>query len=135
MIYSALKAAHVASVIIFVGGVLVDAVFLSIASGSGQPAISAVRRWGRTVTTPAMLLAWTLGLTMALQQGWFASFWLPTKLAFVLLLSALHGMQSGRLRRLEGGQTPAPNAMVRLGGLLTVGSVVAIAFLAVMKPG
>ena len=56
-------------------------------------AVSAVRAWDQWLTTPAMLLVWGLGLTLALSQGWFFSHWLQVKLVFVLALSALHGVQ------------------------------------------
>ena len=39
-----------------------------------------------------MLLVWALGLTLATAGHWFADGWLQAKLAFVLILSGLHGV-------------------------------------------
>lgn len=133
-LYPWLKALHVASVIIFVGGVLSVSVFLAAVTGSGAESSAiaqAVRRWDQAVTSPAMLLVWALGLVMAIHAGWFASLWLQAKLVLVLILSAIHGVQSGKLRRLAGG-ADASRANF---GLLILGSVLIVATLAVVKPG
>ena len=128
--YIWLKAFHVAAAITFVGGVLGAAVFLA-AARPGCAEAGAVHRWDRKVTTPAMLLAWALGLTLALMGGWFRGGWLFAKLAFVVALSGTHGMQSAKLRRLAGGV--AAGRSPRLAPLV-VGSVVAIAVLVIVKP-
>ena len=130
--YAWVKALHVAAAIIFVAGVLGAAVFMAAAQPGCAGTARAIHRWDRTVTTPAMLLAWALGLTLALMGRWFHGGWLPAKLAFVVMLSGLHGVQSARLRRLAGGV--AALAPLRLAAPLVVGCAVAIAVLAVAKP-
>ena len=127
-----LKALHVAAAITFVGGVLGAAVFLAAAQPGHAETARAIHRWDRTVTTPAMLLAWALGLALALRGGWFHGGWLFAKLAFVIALSGLHGVQSAKLRRLAGGL--AATTPPRLVAPLVVGCTVAIAILAVVKP-
>lgn len=147
MSYLWLKALHVAAAITFVSGVLGVAVYLAAlgavgASSPGGPhaggeaivrASVVVRRWDRAVTTPAMLIVWTLGLALARQGGWFAFGWLQAKLACVLLLSGVHGMQSGALRRAAGGASP-PRPALRVIGPVILGLVAAIAVLVVVKP-
>ena len=123
MTYLWLKALHVAAALTFVGGTLADA--LALAGGQ-----SVSRRWSRTVTTPAMLLVWALGLTLALRGGWFSSRWLQVKLAFVVVLSGLHGVQSGLLRRMAGGRQP-PESW-HLAAPAIVAMAVAIALLVVV---
>lgn len=113
MTYLLLKACHVAAVMVWVGGMLAAAL-------GGAP------RWDRLVTTPAMLLAFALGLALAMTGGWFPQAWLITKLAVVLALAVLHGVLSGRLRR---GQAPPRHAAV-----LVVAGAAVIALLAVVKP-
>ena len=132
-LYPWLKALHVASALIFVGGMFAVAVFLGAASA--QPAADAalargVRRWDQAVTTPAMLLTWALGLTLASSGGWLADGWLWAKLILVVVLSLIHGIQSGRLRRLSGGAAVPPLVLAPL----ILGCVAAIAVLAVVKP-
>jgi uncharacterized membrane protein len=142
-LYPWLKAAHVAMAVIFVGGLLMESVVLWAAArpqvGSGPestlaPFLRAARRWDHSVTGPALLLVWALGLTLAIQGHWFRSFWLPAKLVVVVALSALHGFQSGALRRLAGGGAAAPGRVRDLAGPAIVVAVVAIALLAVLKP-
>jgi putative membrane protein len=133
--YPWLKALHVAAAMTFVGGMLGVAVHLRTPSASDEPSPKAhriVRAWDRTVTTPAMLIVWALGLTLVLRGGWFVSGWLAVKLALVAALSVIHGVQSGRLRRLVGGaELPSwPRAIAPI----ILGLLTAIAVLVVAKP-
>ncbi|WP_298686979.1 CopD family protein [uncultured Sphingomonas sp.] len=135
--YRALLALHLIAVPLFVSGVLVTALILpSLAAGEETPRRQAerhrVRRWNLILTTPAMLVVWVVGLTLAAEGGWFAAGWLHAKIALVVLLTGLHGMQSGRLRRLDrvGGVTRAPVWPVPAILLLAV----AIVALAIIKP-
>ena len=132
-LYPWLKALHVASALIFVGGVFSLSMFLAAASAepaTHAPLARAIRRWDQAVTTPAMLLVWAFGVMLASSGGWFSNGWLQAKLVLVVALSAIHGIQSGRLRRLSGGSA-AP--ALRLFPLV-LGCVIGIAALAVVKP-
>lgn len=131
-LYPWLKALHVASALVFVGGVIGVAVFLTAASAdaANAPLAQRIRRWDQAVTTPAMLLVWAFGLTLALSGGWMSSGWLQAKLVLVVIVSAIHGMQSGRLRRLSGGAASKPLALPPV----ILGCVIGIAILAVVKP-
>jgi uncharacterized membrane protein len=136
--YPWLKALHVASALLFVGGLVAETAFMASLPTAEEPtldqrnAVSAVRAWDQWLTTPAMLLVWGLGLTLALSQGWFSSHWLQVKLVFVLALSALHGVESGALRQLAGGGGRVRKQTVPT--LVILISVVSIAVLAVVKP-
>ncbi len=131
-LYPWLKALHVASAMIFVSGVLGVAVFLNVAGLDHADLARSARRWDQRVTTPAMLLVWTLGLSLALMGGWFREGWLIAKLGFVVALSGVHGVQSAKLRRIAGGVSAAPASS--LSALLIIGSVVVIVVLVVVKP-
>jgi putative membrane protein len=139
--YLWLKAFHVAAVIGWIGGMSVSSLFISMLVVSSRPLaagesrmIEIVRAWDRKVTTPAMLLAWALGMTMAVQAGWFSSRWLMVKLVLVFGLSALHGVQSGTLRRMARGANRSPPAFPRYAASAILMAIVAIAVLAVIKP-
>jgi uncharacterized integral membrane protein (TIGR00701 family) len=142
MDYLWLKALHIAAVVTWIGGMLVAAVSIAaVTEARGQQEIAIrsallerVRRWDRRVTSPAMLLVWILGLTLALTGGWFPQVWLLAKLTLVLLLSALHGVLSGRLRRLAHSQEPAPPALLRHAGAAVVIATFVIVAIAVTKP-
>ncbi|HXQ07861.1 MAG TPA: CopD family protein [Bradyrhizobium sp.] len=139
--YLWLKAFHVAAVIGWIGGMLVSSLFIAMHFTSSRPLaagesrmIEIVRAWDRKVTTPAMLLAWALGMTMAVQAGWFSSRWLMIKLVLVFGLSALHGVQSGTLRRMARGANRSPPAHLRYAASAILVAIAAIAVLAVVKP-
>jgi putative membrane protein len=139
--YLWLKAFHVAAVIGWIGGMSVSSLFIAMHVTSSRPLaagesrmIEIVRAWDRKVTTPAMLLAWVLGMTMAVQAGWFSSRWLMIKLVLVFGLSALHGVQSGTLRRMARGANRSPPALLHYSAPAILMAIAAIAVLAVVKP-
>lgn len=141
MVYLWLKALHVTAVVAWVGGMLVSAVTIAAFTG-GRPAttpdqatlLGSVRQWDRRVTSPAMLLVWGLGLTLAYQASWFREPWLMLKLALVLALSALHGVLSGTLRRLARTQAAPLSDLLGRAPLVIVAVVLVIAVLVVVKP-
>jgi len=133
-LYPWLKALHVASAIVFAGTVLALSSFLAMTASIGGNASSMARhvlRWQQVLVTPAMLSTWMLGLLLATAGGWFPDAWLVVKLAFVLLLSALHGMLAGRVRRLSVGGAARP---LRSVPIIVLICLTGIAVLAVVKP-
>ena len=142
MTYLWLKAAHVASVLLFVGGIV--ALLSAVAAlgtrraGEVDPAASlraTVRRWDARVTLPAMIATWGFGLWVAVSGGWFASGWLQAKLLLVALLSGLHGVLAGRLRRVDPEAQPASGKPSSIPTTLTLLSLLGIVLLAIVKPG
>ena len=133
--YRAVLALHLVAVALFVSGLLVTALVLPTlaASAPGSPERRRIRRWNLAVTTPALLLVWAAGLTLAAEGGWFAAGWLHAKIALVVVLSGLHGMQSARLRRLD---RPAASPRVQPRWPVPVILLLALAIvgLAVVKP-
>lgn len=142
MIYPWLKALHVAAILIWMGGLLLVAMTIQAfarakvsVDGAGLPsALVLIHRWDRNVTSPAMLLAWGLGIAIAMQGGWFGALWLTLKLGFAVFLSAMHGIAAGTLKRLVRGGLPASSFALRYLPLATVASMVVVAVLAVVKP-
>jgi putative membrane protein len=139
-VYLWLKAFHIAAAMTWISGMV--AAGLVVASSLTCASIQAtqdaryleiIRRWDRCVTLPAMLVAWGLGLVMAIQAGWFGSAWLTIKLAIVGALAALHGLLSGMLRRLSASADQPPAAL-RYAAPATILGVVMIAMLVVIKP-
>jgi putative membrane protein len=132
MDYNAIKSLHVLVVVIFFGGMVANGCVLA-ASGSAV-SVRLARRWNRLLVTPAMLLVWALGITLAVEGGWFVASWLNVKLVLVLALSALHGIQSGTLRRMAADPARKPGIVARLSAPLALLMVAGIVFLAVAKP-
>jgi len=131
--YSWIKALHVVSVMTFVGGMLGVAIFLYATDSADIVAARRVRVWDQRVTTPAMLCAWALGLWLGLRGDWFREWWLVGKLVLVVALSALHGIQSGKLRTLAGGRPDGRKRGMAI-PLLIVASVAAVVVLVIVKP-
>ncbi|RRN79385.1 hypothetical protein EIM50_08955 [Pseudoxanthomonas sp. SGD-10] len=135
-IYPYLVAAHVTAVVFLVGGLLaqermVNAISLSPPEEQAGM-LAALQRFERTVTTPALLLTWIFGLSLALGAGWLSSPWLIVKLIFVVALSAFHGVRSGRIRRcLRTGASVEKIPGAELG---IVVAMLVIAILAIVKP-
>jgi putative membrane protein len=140
-VYLWLKSLHVAAALTWVGGILIAAVVIESTRVTklqsqlyNELLLRAVRRWDRRVTTPAMLIVWSLGIVMAVQAGWFGHTWLNLKLAIVFALSALHGILSGLLARLAGGNDKNIAPVFRYAAPATIVCVAVIAVLAVAKP-
>jgi len=115
MTYQLLKMLHVAAVVTWLCGSLFVSLFLlssqppdSDEAPKERKMLGALRRWTLFVTTPAMVLAWLVGLHLAMTFGWFAMDWLWIKVALALALSALLGIQSAALRRLAQGSAKRP---------------------------
>ncbi len=137
MEYLWLKAFHVAAVATWIGGMLMLSLAVAAlpASAPGNsPVIDAVARWNRFVTSPAMLLAWGLGVALAIQGDWFTEPWLLIKLPIIFALSGVHGALSGRLRRRIGDTTQTLSAPLKYAGEMTIVTIVVVAILAVVKP-
>lgn len=131
---------HVAAVTVWIGGMLVSAILISAldaeTAADGVPAriLRAVSRWDRRVTSPAMGLAWILGLTLVFQGGWGAEPWLATKIAVVVALSALHGRLARALRQLPEPGRPPVSGLLRFSPLAVIAGMIAIVTLVVVKP-
>jgi len=135
-LYPFLVAAHVTVVVFFVGGMLGYNRMIAGMSGktpeTQAPILIALIGFDRLIVTPALLLTWAFGVTLALWADWFASPWLMTKLVIVVALSAFHGMQSGQVRRsIRYGKPVKP---IRGLGIGIVIAMLIIGILAIAKP-
>ncbi len=140
MIYVALKALHVIAITAFAAGLLSNALVLQIVR-SNMPVdtmrsrvVSVARRWDRRATTPALALLWAAGIALAIEGRWFGHLWLTLKLVVVVALSGLHGMQSGRLRRLEVQAGNDEARATAFSPSVVLGAVAIAIVFAVLKP-
>ncbi len=98
MLYNSIKAFHIIAVIAWMAGMLyLPRLFVyhcEAAPGSPQSETFKVmeRRLLKAIINPAMVVTWVLGLTLAWDGGWFASYWLQAKIALVLAMSGAHGL-------------------------------------------
>jgi putative membrane protein len=98
--YLWIKAFHIIAVIAWMAGMLyLPRLFVyhcAAEPGSKQSETFKVMelRLLRIIMTPAMIIAWVLGLWLVLEGGFLRSGWFHGKFALVLGLTALHGLFS-----------------------------------------
>lgn len=141
MAYLLIKSLHLALVLFWVEGMVVQAFVLAAADKLPGPALPQelarlrlLRKWERLLTTPAMVGALASGVYLATSAGWFGSGWLSVKLALVLVLAAVHGMQAGRLRRLAEAAGEVTEARPMRLMPVVLAAPVLIILLVVVKP-
>lgn len=128
--YEVATALHIVSVIIWIGGMLFASILLA-----RQPAtaVSSLRAAFRLLLTPMMLVVWALGLYLAVSGGWFSQGWLHAKLLVVVILSGLHGMLIGQMRKAEAAGFVPGGMLQAMPWVAGVGTLVAVG-LAVLQP-
>jgi putative membrane protein len=100
MLYSWLKAVHVVAVISWIAALLylprLMVYHCEAETGSRQSETFKVmeRRLLRVIATPAMIVAWFSGLWLIYETGGLGAGWLHAKLALVVVLSGLHGVNA-----------------------------------------
>lgn len=140
-LFALVKTAHVVAVMLFLGGTLLSCMVGRVVcqhphlnNPQNRALLVGVHRWDRTVTSPALLFVWVLGVLLAVWSGAFPSAWLSVKVAIAIALSMLHGLQSASVRRLIGGQQVAAWSL-GLAPAMTVAGLASLAVaLVVVKP-
>lgn len=117
MAHQWLNVIHLITGMVWLGGLLMMAVVV-MACGAGNTSnytslLAQVRRWSRSVTSPAMLILWACGLAMIVSHGGGLPLWLILKIVVLVVLSGLHGMLSATLRRLAEGQNKPLRPFIR----------------------
>lgn len=137
MLYLVLKSIHVAAVIVWMSGMIfAPAALARMQAGGGvtRPQAEALFNVFRILVSPAILIAWLIGLWLAWDAGYFRDGWLHGKLALAFLVSGLHGVVSGQLRKLAAGTIRRPSALVLNMHWIVIVSVALIALLVIVKP-
>ena len=92
------------------------------------------RRLLRFIMTPAMILTWLLGLTLAWQTGYYAAHWLQAKFVLVLLMSGAHGMMSRFVKDFAADKNRKSQKFYRIFNEVPTVLMILIVLLAVLKP-
>ncbi|WP_345773724.1 CopD family protein [Azospirillum endophyticum] len=131
---------HVTAVTLWILGMSAAAILISAldATTAAEPGparlLRAAYRWERRVTSPAMGLAWLLGITLVVVGGWGFEPWLVAKVIIVTALSALHGKLAAGLRRLGQADARPVSPLLRFSPLAVIAGAIAIVTLVVVKP-
>ena len=139
MTYLWIKAAHVTSLIVWMGTQLCLPPLLSWLAGAPSAVrdrlAARLRRRVRTVANAAMLGTWGFGLALMTLGGWAADGWMQLKLALVFALSGVHGVWSAHLRRLAEEWDYRPPDWFGRAAAAQLVAVALVATLVTVKPG
>ncbi len=138
--YPWIKAVHVIAIIAWMAGLLyLPRLFIyhcDAAPGSVQSETFKVmeQRLLGIIMTPAMVIAWVLGLWLAWSGGHLASAWFLAKFALVIGLSAVHGYFSGAARRFAEDKNDKPPRHWRIVNEVPTLLMIGIVILVIVKP-
>jgi putative membrane protein len=140
MLYEILKALHIVAVIAWMAGLLyLPRLFVyhaDAAKGSAQSETFKVmeRRLLRGIMNPAMILVWAFGLATAWKGELWPAHWLQAKLALVVLLTGVHQLYGRWRKDFEADRNTRPARFYRWWNEVPTVLMIAIVFLAVLKP-
>lgn len=146
--YPWVKAAHLIFVIFWMAGLFMLPRFLVYhqealtGRGGGSPEAAAwVEREAKIrsiILTPALVVVWALGLTLAANAGLFSGVpglgWLHVKLVLVVVLSGYHGWAVGYSRKLAAAKPTLSGKQLRMINEVPAVLVTLIVILAIVQP-
>jgi putative membrane protein len=138
--YVWLKAGHIIFVIFWIAGLFMLPRFYvyhqEAAPGSEEEArwIERERRLRHIIVTPAMIMVWLLGLSLAWVTDAWTQPWFIAKLLLVLVLSGYHGWMIGYGRRLAAGQRSVSDRALRMMNEVPGIVVVLVVVLVIVRP-
>lgn len=140
MTYAWIKAAHLIFVIFWIAGLFMLPRYYvyhqESAAGSEEERrwIDRERKLRTIILTPAMILVWILGLTLAWITGAWAEGWFHAKLMLVIGLSAYHGYMVGYGKKLARGERPVSGKALRLMNEVPGIATALIVILVIVRP-
>lgn len=135
-----LKAFHIMAVISWMAGLFylprLMVYHADCAIGSEQSETFKImeRRLLKAIMTPAMIVSWVLGLSVAYRYELFSDGWLHAKLVVVFLLSGFHGRLARHVRAFALDENKHSSRYFRIINEVPTLAMVAIVILVVMKP-
>lgn len=138
--YLWLKALHVIAVISWMAGLLyLPRLFVyhcEAAPGSATSEQFKVmeRRLLKAIMTPAAVIAWALGLTMAVVGGLFHDGWFHVKLSLVVLMTIAHYMMVRWKDDFAADRNTRPQRFFRIMNEVPTLLMIGIVILVVVKP-
>jgi len=131
---------HVLSIITWMAGLFYLPrlfVYHAQANATGEPAETfkvMERRLLKAIMNPSMIVAWVLGLALALHIGAFAQGWFHAKLLLVVIMSVLH-MAMGKWRKdFEAGRNKHDHKFYRVMNEVPTVTLILVVILVKAKP-
>jgi len=138
--YEWIKAGHVIFVIFWIAGLFMLPRYY-VYHQEAAPGSAEERRWidrerklRNIIITPAMILVWVFGITLATIGHWWTSGWLELKFALVIALSAYHGWMIRYGKKLARGERPVSGTALRMMNEMPGIATAAIVVLVIVKP-
>ena len=135
-----IKTLHIVAVISWMAGMLyLPRLFVYHAGAKAGSEVSETlkimeRRLLKAIVTPAMLLAWASGLTLAYREGYLLSPWLHAKLVCVVALTVVYGYFVAATRAFAEDGNRRSHALYRVLNEVPTLLMIFIVVLAVFKP-
>ena len=139
-IYLFLKSGHVIFMVFWLAGLFMlprQCIYMLDHEPGSKGEAKWAERMGKLrkiILTPAMIIVWVLGLSMAYSGGWFASGWLHAKLTLVLVLTGYHGWLVGQTKKMARGERPLSEKTLRMIGEVPGVLLILIVLLVYLKP-
>jgi putative membrane protein len=140
MTYLWIKAGHIIFVIFWIAGLFLLPRYY-VYHQESTPGSQEERRWidrerklRNIIITPAMMMVWILGLTLATIGHFWSDGWFITKFLIVFALSGYHGYMVGYGKKLARGERPVSGKALRIMNEIPGIATAAIVVLVVLKP-
>jgi len=138
--YAWIKAGHVIFVIFWIAGLFMLPRYYvyhqESPAGSAEESkwIEREKKLRNIIITPAIVLVWILGLSLAWITGAWNEGWFHAKFAIVVALSAYHGWLIGYGRKLARGERAISGKSLRIMNEVPGLATVLIVILVIVKP-
>lgn len=135
-----LKALHVMAVIAWMAGMFyLPRLFVYHADAKPGSEVSETfkvmeKRLLRIIMTPAIIVVWLSGLTLAIWGGFWTEGWFHAKFVLVLVMSGLHGFLAGCVRRFATDENQRDARFYRIVNEVPTLLMAAIVLLVIVKP-
>jgi putative membrane protein len=139
-IYQFLKSGHVIFMVFWLAGLFMlprQCIYmLDHEPGSAGEAKWATRmgKLRKIILTPALIIVWVLGLSMAYAGEHFAFGWLHAKLTLVVALTGYHGWLVAQTKKMARGERPLSEKTLRMIGEVPGLLLIVIVLLVYLKP-
>ena len=138
--YPWVLAGHITFVIYWMAGLLLLPRFYvyhhetSAGSAEDRAWIERERRVRSIILTPAMIVVWLLGLSLAFHIGAFEQGWFHAKLALVVALTGYQGWLGSYGRKLADGKRPVDQRTLRIMNEIPGVAAAIIVVLVIVRP-
>ncbi|HEY0626093.1 MAG TPA: CopD family protein [Allosphingosinicella sp.] len=138
--YEWIKAGHVIFVIFWIAGLFMLPRYYvyhqeaAVGSAEEKKWIDRERKLRNIIISPAMILVWVFGLTLAYITNAWDQTWLQVKIAIVFLLSGYHGWMVGYGKKLAKGERPVSGKALRIMNEVPGIATAIIVILVIVRP-